>query len=137
MSFWDDLVRMGVELVEDPKTVRMMADMVLLRVDAEEHPDAAAALEFVREHADDVAHVAPRGLIGLTGKFWQLGEIAAREAYLRHHASIDEALDAQQAAHEATVQEAQHSTWTDDVLPVIKALAPVLPQVLPFLLAVL
>ena len=137
MSLWEDLVEMGVDLVSDPKTIRLLVDSILLRLDVEEDPTAVSALELVREHADDVAHLGARGLIGLTGTYWQLGEIGAREAYLRNHASIDEVLAAQDAAHAATVTEAAHSTWTDDVLPVLKALAPVLPKLLPFALALL
>ena len=138
MSLWDELIEAGAKMAGDPDAIRSMVKAV--RPMVAEHLDgdplAIGALDLIDENADTLAKVAPRGLIGLTGKFWVLGEIEARESYIQHSAGLLEVLAAQHAAHAATVLESQYSAWREDILPVIKAIAPVLPQLLPFLLAV-
>jgi hypothetical protein len=112
------------------------------RVMAEEHLGlvdsafASKAFDLIEDNAEVIAHLAPQGLIGLTGTYWQLGEVKARESYIRNHASIEEVFAAQDAAHRATVEEKASSVWSD-IVPIISAIAPVLPKLLPFLIAVL
>jgi len=133
MSIWDDLIKLGADFASDPEAIRGVIDASLDLFD-DEPSLARAGLKFAKAHADAIAHIAPSALIGLTGKFLSHGEASALEDYLRHHATSDEILETQEAAHRATAEEAaSRSTWITHVLPVIKALAPALP----YLLAVL
>lgn len=137
---WEALVAYGAKAAREfgPGWVGDFADEVEVLVRTEFDGPARelslAGLDAIRGNADRIAGLAAEGLVGVAGLYWTQGEQAAREAYLRHHATGAELLEAADAIGRASVKAADGSGW-EGVLAFLEALGGALPALLPLLVA--
>lgn len=142
MSLIDDLMAYGrdaaIAVAADPAWVLALTErarpLVEEGLDGGWKVAAETALDVLDAQASTVAHLGAAGLVGLTASWAAQGVGAAQEAYLRHHANIDELLAAADANDGAALAAGSGPTWAD-VLGVLEAIAGALPALIPILLA--